>query len=98
MAVRCYPWTIRRFSYLAGAQAADQAAHCALPSTAVRHEGIFYAAGSEPSQWRLTDDRADDGPQWACRHGAARWGRSEDCRTFGSQPAGPGRPLAAPPI
>ena len=46
------------------------------------------------SQWRLTDDRADDGPQGTRRHGAARGGRR---RTFGSQPAGPGRPLAAPP-
>ena len=55
---------------MAGAQAADQAAHCALPSTAVRHEGIFYAAGSSRCQWRLTDDRADDGPQGARRHGA----------------------------
>src|SRR5260370_27655308 len=51
MAVRCYPCSTRRSSYLAGAQAADQAAHCALPSTAVRHEGIFYAAHAAESSF-----------------------------------------------
>jgi hypothetical protein len=42
-----YPCITHRSSYLAGAQAADQAQLCALPSTADRHGGIFYAADSQ---------------------------------------------------
>ena len=51
------------------------------------------------SQWRLTDDRADDGPPGSRRFRAAASGRDRALgfpRDAGAQPAGPGRPLAAP--
>src|SRR5882724_4176612 len=103
MAVRCYPRSTRRSSYLAGAQAADQAAHCALPSTAVSHEGIFYmppdqadANGDVPMTEQMTGRQGPEGterPAPLAPGGAPPLGPR---RGGSTPPSPPGPPAAAP--